>query len=282
MNSMIKLGISVNMFDGYEMLEMNLRFVKPFATHLSIVYQEVSNNGLVFNDKIKDVIKHLKENKLVDTAVLYKPNGQITLQENECEKRNIGLRLAKENDCTHFLTMDADELYLPNLFEQVIEDKGEKDVYFSRIRTYYKYPEVFYDEDPKFLVPFITKIRDKEYNGSNPRKHLLDATRILPYETSTILKGVMHHFSYIRTLDFYSKFNSGTNYKNAQRYYNVLKEAYNNFSSIKSKALVLKNWSHVEEVETDYTSTIAKLLNEYDWDGAKGIYTKRSLRQSLR
>jgi hypothetical protein len=274
---MIKLGISVNVFDGYEMLEMNLRFVRPFSKNISIVYQEVSNNIAVINTEIGDVIKHLQSKDLVDDVILYNPEASSSLQEKECEKRNLGLQLAKVQGCTHFLSMDADELYLPALFEEVIEDEGKQDVYFSRIRTYYKFVDAFYDEDPKFLVPFIQKIGDGKFAGNNPRKHLLDATRILPYRTSTILKGIMHHFSYIRTLDFYSKFNSGTNSKNAQKHYAALKKAFDEFSSIRTKALILRNWSHLEEVQTDYTSTITNLLNSYDWDSTKGIYTKRSL-----
>ena len=274
---MIKLGISVNVFDGYEMLEMNLRFVRPFSENISIVYQEVSNNLAVENKKIEEVVLYLKREKLVDDVILYNPRNIYSLQEKECQKRNIGLQLAKEKGCTHFLSMDADELYLPALFEEVIKDEGKQDVYFSRIRTYYKFSEVFYDESPEFLVPFIQKIKNSKFAGITPRKHLLDATRILPYETSTILKGIMHHFSYIRTLDFYSKFNSGTNYRNAQKHYTALKKAFDEFSSIRTKALILKNWSHLEEVQTDYTSTITNLLNRYDWDSTKGIYTKRSL-----
>ena len=275
--NMKKIGVSINLFDGYEFLEMNLRFLRNKVHHVNVVYQTVSNTGTVKNPNVSNLVKYLSKMNLIDSFIQYVPEeNNSTLQDKEVEKRNIGLEALKNAGCNYILSADADELYLPALFNEVANT--DFDVYFAKIRTYYKYPEVFYDESAKFVIPFLQRINeDSKFSASNPRKHLLDATRILKHDSSIVLKGIVHHFSYIRTLDFYSKFHSGTNSKNAERHYPVLEEAYKRFSSIKEEATILKNWSHVEKVKISHTTTIANLLNSYDWNGEKGIYTKRSV-----
>lgn len=273
---MKKIGVSINLFDGYEFLEMNLSFLREYVDHINIVYQNVSNTGTIKNKKVTSLVNYLKGKGLVDSLIEYIPTDNNSLQDKEINKRNIGLDCLLSEGCNYMLAADADELYLPALFEEALTT--DFDVYFVKIRTYYKYPEVYYDEDPRFVIPFLQRInKDSSFSASNPRKYLLDATRILKYDTSTVLKGIVHHFSYIRTLDFYSKFHSGTNSKNAERHYRVLEEAYNRFSSIKEEATILRNWSHVEKVKINHTTTIANLLDNYEWNGEKGIYTKRSV-----
>lgn len=273
----MKITASFNLFDGYEFIELILREIRPYVDHISVVYQEQSNTLAVVNPDVPKLIEYLINQKVIDEAVLFVPDEALTPNQLECNKRNIGYNIARRENADYYLTADADELYLGTLFNEVYLD-SKPDAVFAPIRTYYKFVEKYYDEQGTFYIPFLQKVRDDvNFSGRNPRVNLVDPTRILPYKTHTVLKNRVHHFSYIRTHDFYSKFHAGSNAKNARRFYKALKEAYDNFTVYSSEAVILKNWSHLETIKVQLSNTMLFLLRDYEWNNEQRIYSKRSI-----
>src|SRR3990167_11565291 len=100
----LKLCAIYNCWDGIELLRGSMLSVQSGVDLFIIVYQTKSNFGELYNpgpdmdlSGFPNVILH---------EYVPGPNFGRT---NEREKRNIGLQVAKENNCTHFLHMDCDE-----------------------------------------------------------------------------------------------------------------------------------------------------------------------------
>jgi len=140
----MKLGVSYNLFDGEELLESSIRCVREHVDYVSVVYQTVSNYGQACTDDLVDTLVRLKKSGLVDELYEYTP--QIFSQDknnasyNELEKRNIGLNMSRRNICTHHMSMDCDEFYVPEQFEymkKVIAEYGYESA-ACQYQNYYK------------------------------------------------------------------------------------------------------------------------------------------------
>ena len=189
----MKLGISINLFDGIELLEPCLN---QFTDYVSIVYQRVSNHG-------QDAPTE-NEDKLIGLNVIsFYPDLKIPPTSNEVHKRNIGLEDAIRNGCTHFMSVDVDEFYDKEQLEyakRIIEEE-DFDSSVCQLQTYYKEPCYRYEIPEEYYVPLIYKIRkDKWFSGMNFPK-LVDPTRKQePGNIKVFCRDEieMHHLSYVR------------------------------------------------------------------------------------
>ena len=111
-------GASYNVFNGEEHLVQSVRNIRPCVDYINIVVQYISNQGLPAQSTLRDAIDELSNNKLVDEIIEYTPDFGKTPVENELEKRNIGLFHAKKASVSHFITMDSDEFYPRDEFDQ--------------------------------------------------------------------------------------------------------------------------------------------------------------------
>src|SRR5688572_24354584 len=100
-----KLCVIFNVWDGAELLNGSIDCIKNHVDLIIIVYQDVSNWGEYY-DPLKDFNRH----GLKYILVKYEPKIKDG-RTNEIAKRNLGLKVAKENGCTHFSHMDCDEYY---------------------------------------------------------------------------------------------------------------------------------------------------------------------------
>jgi hypothetical protein len=118
----MKLGISYNLFDGEELLEYSIKPIRNSVDYISVVYQLISNHGNPCSENLESLLIDLKKRGLIDELVLYTPkiedidNPELA-SINETEKRNIGLDLSRNNNCTHHMTIDVDEFYTTEQFE---------------------------------------------------------------------------------------------------------------------------------------------------------------------
>lgn len=138
------------------------------------------------------------------------PDLNLRPVDNERNKRNFGLQKARELGCTHFLSLDADEMYDPAEF------KADKDRFknenllglVARVKTYFKLPTLTIGYDVT-LVPTIHKITpDLKFQWNTRYPFAFDGPkkeiRIDPTRQMNIFNGVeitpttMHHYSYIR------------------------------------------------------------------------------------
>ena len=201
----MKLGVSYNLFDGEELLEGSIKQIRQHVDYISVVYQRVSNFGNPCNDGLIPLLQRLYDEKLIDEVFEFMPKINKGGHSNEIQKRNIGLALSQGAGCTHHMSMDSDEYYLPSEFDnlkKLIED-GDYDSSFCQMQTYYKSWEYSLNPPEEYYVSLIFKIKqDSNYVMGYPTPVLVDPTRRMsPSVKPLILKREqiqMHHGSYIR------------------------------------------------------------------------------------
>ena len=235
------LGASYNLFDGEELLPYSIRTIRKNVHHISVVYQTTSNFGNPANPDLKENLERLKKEGLVDELYLYEPNLKISAQQNEKNKRDIGLKLSKKGGCNYFLSMDADEFYDENQFNEALNYIVLNNIKMSAVGIieYLKSPENQivggYTFTPKgaelynFYVPFVIKISQfkKQRHGKNYFPCYTDPTRKLShagrFKLFSLQEIAMHHMSTIR-LDINKKYDNTSALGGAKENQKHLKE----------------------------------------------------------
>jgi hypothetical protein len=200
----MKLGVSYNLFDGEELLEGSIRQIRDQVDYISVVYQTISNFGNPSNVELVNFLNNLKNDGLVDELFEYTPRVNSGGHSNEITKRNIGLSLSVGSKCTHHMSMDSDEYYLPEQFKFLKEEmlNGDYDSSFCQMKTYYKSWEYQLDPPEDYYVSLIYKLNQYSlYEMGKPSPVLVDPTRRMESGKYIIFKRdeiEMHHGSYIR------------------------------------------------------------------------------------
>ena len=200
----MKLGVSYNIFDGEELLEGSIKCIRDQVDYISVVYQTTSNFGNPCSPELISLLNKLKDEELVDELFEYKPRINAGGHSNEINKRNVGLSLSVSSKCTHHMSMDSDEYYLPEQFKFLKEEiiNGDYDSSYSQMKTYYKSWEYQLDPPEEYYVSLIYKIN--QYSLFEMGKYspvLVDPTRRMDSGKHRIFKREeieMHHGSYIR------------------------------------------------------------------------------------
>ena len=202
----MKLGVSYNVFDAEELLEPSILAIRDVVDHISLVYQEVSNSNNPCSDRLVAIVHDLKKRGLVNKIYKFTPDLNKNSSLNEMAKRNIGLRIAKLNLCTHFLSMDADEFYDRDNFakaKKIIQDNKMKGS-AVRVQNHFKTPEnAMIYKDIKYFVSFIYKIqwgKKFEFRAEFPVE--VDPTRRIKTENQCYIfepaELVMDHMTLVR------------------------------------------------------------------------------------
>ena len=140
----MKLGVSYNVFDGEELLEGSIRCIREEVDYISVVYQTTSNYNHPCSPNLEAHLIYLKSIGLIDEILKYTPKifsrDRHNASYNECEKRNIGLELSRNNVCTHHMSMDCDEFYILEQFKYMKEVIVEHDYELTicHFQNYYK------------------------------------------------------------------------------------------------------------------------------------------------
>jgi hypothetical protein len=204
----MKLGISYNLFDGYELLESSVTAMRPMVDHISVVFQETSNNGKnkIDKDVVLKLMNRLVSENLIDTIIEFKPNHSKPVHNNELDKRQVGFDKADDAGCSHYLSMDVDEFYLEDEFntaKKIVEDGGYDASIVNYVNYYGDFNHQMQIKGDEF-VPFIYKItsgRKFKLGNSLSSQFICDPTRqmqaskVVRFKPSDIF---MHHMSYVR------------------------------------------------------------------------------------
>lgn len=219
---MMKLGVSYNLFDGEELLEGSIRQIRDQVDHISVVYQLTSNFGNPCNDELLPLLNKLKNDGLINELFEYNPKINNGGHFNEITKRNIGLSLSVGAGCTHHMSMDSDEYYLPEQFKFLKEEmiNGTYDSSYCQMKTYYKTWEYQLDPPEEYYVSLIYRINNYSlFEMGKQSPVLVDPTRRMDAGKYRLFKRdeiEMHHGSYIRN-DIRSKLTNSSasiNFKN--------------------------------------------------------------------
>lgn len=210
--------------DTAELLPYCIKNIAPVVTKVLVIYSEVSNKGQR-DDRITELVFD-KKDPLPCQWYNWEPIPICAAQENERRKRNIGIKLAKEQGFTHFLMMDADEFYIQ---EEVQKEKNriERDGLNGLVcplKVYIKSPTLRTDDHT--LVPFIQRLNQDTELGSFPNYPFnrdkegnvhIDPTRRVNHTSKIEMSEIfMHHFSYVRK-DINMKINNSSANLNRSR-----------------------------------------------------------------
>lgn len=217
----MKLAAIYNVWDGDEFLLQSMRSVKEGVDLFIIIYQNVSNFGEHYSPE-ENIHKICEEFKNVATQK-YFPK-QLGGFNNEINKRNLGLSLAKEFGCTHFLHMDCDEFYKDfSAAKQNFIDSGANGS-VCKLFTYFRWPTLRFETEDGYYVPFIHKLDAETFAGANKYSFHVDPTRKINQENVILLPNFMHHFSWIR-IDINRKIRNSSAKNNLAR--GTMLESYN-------------------------------------------------------
>lgn len=232
----MKLGVSYNAFDdSIELLEDSIKYIRDTVDFVSVVYQKISNYGAKGSEDTIHLLKDLQERKLIDQCYLFEPDlnlGKI----NEVNKRNYGLHVCKEEKCTHFMTMDCDEYYIPEQFKRAFElfIEGDYDSSACQMQTYWKEKWRYKFAKPEsYYVSLFFKVSDhlRFIYGLSGFGPLVDPSRrskpgrLKKYTRDEI---EMHHMSYVRD-DIRSKFMNSSAQGNWKTQIDRLVDHYDNW-----------------------------------------------------
>jgi hypothetical protein len=200
-----RLGLTINAFDASELLEQLITEIRGQVHWVAAIYQKKSywKNPMAKSDM--DEIQRLKDIGLIDELIEFKPNFAKYSREQECDKRNMGIDIAKDRGCSHVLNIDADEFYDSNQFQHAIDTintKGYSITYWSYVNYYRDFNHyLVYPFRP--LVPGIHSTYFK-YTYQGPAPGPTDPTRRIknPMNLGTYVfpdeEIRMHHLAWVR------------------------------------------------------------------------------------
>jgi len=192
-----RLAAIYNAWDSMELLPGSINSMIEHVDLVIIIFQKVSNFGERYNPLMDfDPSGFNEPNKII--LAEYKPNFELGGTINEVRKRNIGLDIAREHKCSHFLHVDCDEYYenFCALKEEYVQAGYSGSV--CPIYTYFKRPVWRLEEIDGYFVPFIHELRSDTKAGRSTYPYYCDPTRVINESDVVRLSQPMHHYSWVR------------------------------------------------------------------------------------
>lgn len=204
---MIKLGAIINVWsDAVEMLPSCIKNISLVADEVIVIWSLRSNHGA----KNDAVLQLIMANDFAGVHfVQHEPVPKLRPAVNEVKKRNRGIDEAHKLECTHFIMLDADEMYKPEELKTDLKRFVDPSVngIVHRIKVFVGKPTLCCD-DRNTLVPGIQKLIVSTRLGSF-RKYpyaydKFGAAKIDGTRRTNETKGIhmsehfMYHYSYVR------------------------------------------------------------------------------------
>jgi len=145
-----KLGYMINAFDASELIEGALLQIRDQLDYVSAIWQQKSYWKNPMSKEDLDELHRLKEIGLIDELIEFKPNFAKYSREQECDKRNMGIEIAKQRGCSHVISADADEIYDPDQFRMAKEEINKNNWPI----TYWSYVNYYRDFEHYLVYPF--------------------------------------------------------------------------------------------------------------------------------
>lgn len=194
----MKLAAIYNVWDGVELLEKSMECLRGEVDLFIIVWQDVSNWGNPYNPMDEISLAGRSDVVLVKFSPSIRAFEWKQAAKLEKSKRNLGLQLAHEHGCTHFLHMDCDEFYadFATAKAEYISSGAEGSV--ARMYTYFKRPTWRLADFDNYYVPFIHKLKKNTQAGQGRYPYYCDPTRCINTHDVVLIQEPMHHMSWVR------------------------------------------------------------------------------------
>jgi len=220
----MRLCAIFNVWGDYDLLKHSVKNIRPLVDGVIIIASTRSNYGELCPVPHEWLYVSM-ENDGVRTYIREPQHHHPA--HSETDKRNYGLKIARDLGFTHFLTIDSDEMYEPEPFLKAKERFHVENNLAGLVcdcQTYFKSPTLTIGLDTT-LVPFIhvlTPTIQHEFNRKYPFAWIDGKIRIDPTRSLNINSGVekidlkMHHMSWIRR-DIEVKIRNSTARSNIER-----------------------------------------------------------------
>lgn len=144
-------------------VDMLIRSIEQHKEHVDMIVigiQGVSNigeHGLHSDDVVYQYLKLLPDGCRI---IHFEPNLSLSTKQNERNKHNDMIEIAKDFNCTHFILSAADHFYSKEMFDygKNVMQTTDVDVILTRMRTYYKQYNWILDPIEEYYMPFIHKL----------------------------------------------------------------------------------------------------------------------------
>lgn len=219
----MRLCAIYNIWNDWDLLYYSTKNIQGLVDGIIVIYSNLSNYGEKDNSVLgKEFIEQNPQINFINREPSL--NNPMNC---ETDKRNFGLKMAKEFGYTHFIMMDADEFYNPLEFIKAKERfHVEPDLQglVCATQVYFKIPTLTIGMDTT-LVPFIHKITptlQHSFNRNYPFAWIDGKIKIDPTRSLNINSGVewsdivMHHYSWVRK-DYAKKIRNSTAKANIER-----------------------------------------------------------------
>ena len=145
-----KLGLTINAFDASELLHDLILEIRDQVDWVAAVWQKKSYWKNPMDRRDMAELERLKSLGLIDELIEFKPDFVNYSRNQECEKRNMGIKMMAERGCSHVLNIDADEFYDKDQFRYA-KEKINKMAYPI---TYWSYVNYYRDFNHYLVYPF--------------------------------------------------------------------------------------------------------------------------------
>lgn len=145
-----KLSCTINSFDASEFLEPLISLIRDQIDHVAAIYQMKSYWKNPIDPEDLEELHRLKKIGLIDELIEFKPDFTKYSREQECDKRNMGIRMMKENGSSHIVNIDSDEIYDPEQFRYAKDLINKKNYSI----TYWSYTNYYRDFEHYLVYPF--------------------------------------------------------------------------------------------------------------------------------
>jgi len=221
------IGAAYIAYSGIEHLQASINCIRSYVNKVVVVFQDVSNFG-----HRKDTAKDLQGIKGVDVFIKFRPNLSKSAHENERRARQLGLDALK---CEYVMTIDCDELYLPDQFKAACKEviSGGYDGSACQMQTYYKDAATVITPPETYYVPFLHKygqLKNCKYPVTADPTRVMPVRKFKAFDRSQL---EMHHLSYVRR-DLKEKLINSSARANYSNRINDIIRHYNNFNGGKA------------------------------------------------
>lgn len=197
----MKLGISYMVFDGIELLEFAAKAIREVIDFVSVVYQTTSYFGNDIDVDSHSILSDLKSKGLIDDFVHYESNRSLKPKTNEMNIRNFGLQRSIDNGCTHHISADVDEFYLPDQLVYAKKEMEGHDCSIVNFTNYYKEPTYMIVPNQGHQASFIHTV-DNKYAIDGGFPYGIEVTRRMSkWDSCRVFSNeefMVHHMTYIR------------------------------------------------------------------------------------
>lgn len=150
----MKIVAVYNIFNGLEIFDKSIEYTRKYVDEIIFVYQTISYRGSTNPDVIPTIEKYPDIKKYQ-----FNPDMKLMPKDNELNKSNWMLDIARLNGADYMLFMDCDHIYQQGVkFTDAIEKATKYDISWTKMQTYYKYPTWQLDPPEDYYMPFLIKL----------------------------------------------------------------------------------------------------------------------------